>query len=204
MRDIALADYTQGDEARVDQLLSHKSQLLSDLAAHEDRLEAGGVRSVTDPRVVAIRADVAHLRAQLAVLDSQLAILSRSAQPAAQGRASTVAVLPPDVALISYWLGATNAFAWLQTQSRVRLIDLGSADSLRGAAEAAHSAYSSPDGASMEARLRAGASLSRLVLQPVLAQVPEHVTRLVIVPDGPLHMCHSRRYPCAQRRRIRS
>jgi CHAT domain-containing protein len=187
MRDIALADYTQGDEARVDQLLSHKSQLLSDLAAHEDRLEAGGVRSVTDPRVVAIRADVAHLRAQLAVLDSQLAILSRSAQPAAQGRASTVAVLPPDVALISYWLGATNAFAWLQTQSRVRLIDLGSADSLRGAAEAAHSAYSSPDGASMEARLRAGASLSRLVLQPVLAQVPEHVTRLVIVPDGPLH-----------------
>jgi CHAT domain-containing protein len=187
MQDIALANYTHGDEARVDQLLSRKSQLLGDIAAHEDRLEVGGVRSMTGLRVAAIRADVAHLREQLAVLDSQLAILSRSARDASRGRAGAVAMPPPDVAVISYWLGAANAYAWLQSQSQVRLIDLGSADTLRGAAEAAHSAYNSPDGATMEARLHAGARLSRLVLQPVLAQVPEHVTRLIIVPDGPLH-----------------
>ncbi len=187
MQDIALADYTHGDGARVDQLLSHKSQLLGDIASHEDRLEADGVRSTTDPRVAAIRADVARLREQLAVLDSQLAMQSRSARDASHGRAGTVAEPPPDVAVISYWLGAANAYAWLQTQSQVRLIDLGSTDTLRDAAEAAHSVYDSPDGATMEARLHAGARLSRLVLQPVLAQVPEHVTRLIILPDGPLH-----------------
>jgi CHAT domain-containing protein len=187
MQDIALADYDHGDEARVDELLSRKSGLLADLAAHEDRLEAGGVRSTADPRFLAIRADVAHLRAQLAVLDSQLAILSRSARDAAQGRAGAVAAPPPDVAIISYWLGASDAYAWLQTQSQVHLIDLGAADRLRAAAEAAHSAYHRPDGASMEERLHAGANLSRLALQPVLAQLPARVTRLIIIPDGPLH-----------------
>jgi len=187
MQDIAVADYTHGNDARVDLLLGQKSQLLRDLAAHEDRLEAGGAPSVTDARVATIRTDIAHLREQLAVLDSQLAILSRSTADAPQGPAGAVAVPPPDVAIISYWLGAADAYAWLQTQSQVRLIDLGSADTLRAAADAAHSAYAGLDGTSMEERLHAGASLSRLVLQPVLAQVPTGVTRLIIVPDGPLH-----------------
>ncbi len=187
MQDIALADYTRGAEARVDQLLGHKAQLLADIAAHEDRLEAGGVRSTTDPRVVAIRADVARLREQLAVLDSQLAILSRSGPNAAHARTGSAAVLPPEAAIISYWVGSSEAYAWLQTQGQVQLIDLGSADTLRSAAIAAHTAYSSPEGETLEQRLHGGASLSRLVLQPVLSRLPAGVTRLIIVPDGPLH-----------------
>jgi CHAT domain-containing protein len=187
MRDIAVADYTAGTEAHVDQLLGHKSQLLADIAAHEDRLEAGGVRSMTDPRVAAIRADVAHLREQLAVLDSQLAILSRSGAALSHRRAAALAVPPADVAVLSYWLGASNAYAWVQTRSQVRLIDLGSADTLRRVADAAHSAYGDPNGANMQERLHAGASLSRLVLQPVLSQLPPGVSRLIVIPDGPLH-----------------
>ncbi len=186
MRDIALADYTRVSQARADSLLSRKSQLLDDIAAHEDRLEAGGVRSLTDPRVAAIRTDVAHLREQLAVLDSQLAILSRSGQKASEAH-SAAYVLPADVAIVSYWLGAAHAYAWLHTQSQVQLVDLGSADGVRAAAEADHRAYSSPDGASLEQRQQAGAGLSRLVLQPLLAQIPAQVTRLIIVPDGALH-----------------
>ena len=187
MQDIALADYGHGDEARVDELLSHKSRLLADIAAHEDRLEAGGVRSMTDPRFIAMRADVAQLRALLAVLDSQLANLSRSARDAVQGQAGAIAAPPPEVAIISYWLGPSDAYAWLQIGSQLHLIDLGAAERLRAAAEAAHSAYNRPDGASMDERLHAGANLSRLALQPVLAQLPARVTRLLIVPDGPLH-----------------
>jgi CHAT domain-containing protein/tetratricopeptide (TPR) repeat protein len=187
MRDIAVSEYPRGTATQVDQLLSRKSQLLGDMAAHEDRLEAGGVRSMTDPRIIAIRADVAHLREQLAVLDSQLANLSRSAKGASHGVAGAVGELPSAVAIISYWLGSSEAYAWLQTQSRVRLIDLGPADTLRNAAEAAHAVYNRPDGASLEARLQAGARLSRLVLQPVLSQVPAGISQLIIVPDGPLH-----------------
>jgi CHAT domain-containing protein len=187
MQDIAVADYTHGSDGRVGLLLSQKSQLLRDLAAHEDRLEAGGAPSATDTRVATLRTDIAHLREQLAVLDSQLAVLGQSSADASQGRAGAVAAPPPDVALIAYWLGASEAYAWLQTQSQVRLIDLGSANTLRAAADAAHAAYASLVGTSMEERLHASARLSRLVLLPVLAQVPAGITRLVIVPDGPLH-----------------
>jgi CHAT domain-containing protein len=160
--------------------------LLGDLAAHEDRLEAGGVSSRTDPRVLTIRADVAHLREQLAVLDSQLAILSRSASAVVNPRGAA-APLPPDVAAISYWVGAADSYAWLLTGSHVRLVRLGHTDALRAAADAVHTAYKTPDGRSMEERLHAGAMLSSLVLQPVVSQLPASVTRLIIIPDGPLH-----------------
>ena len=186
MRDIALADYTHQTEARVERLLRHKSELLADIAAHEDRLEANGIPSTTDARVAEIRADVARLRQQLAVLDSQLATLSRSARAASSDQTG-VLKLPPDVAVISYWLGASDAYAWLQTQSHVWFVNLGSAEALRAAAEAAHLAYRNVSGASMEERLRSGESLSRLALQPLLLEVPAGVTRLIIVPDGPMH-----------------
>ncbi len=39
----------------------------------------------------------------------------------------------------------------------------------------------------MAERLHAGLRLSRLVLQPVLTEVPAGVERLLIIPDGPLH-----------------
>jgi CHAT domain-containing protein len=187
MQDIGVADYSHGNEARVDRLLSQKSQLLRDLAAHEDRLEAGGAPSATDPRVAAIRTDVAHLREQLAVLDSQLAMLARSGAALSHHQAGALAVPPTDVAILSYWLGPSKAYAWLQTRSQLRLIDLGPTDTLRRAAEATHSAYSDPNGASMPERLRAGAKLSRVVLQPVLSQLPPGISRLIVIPDGPLH-----------------
>ncbi|HEV2700140.1 MAG TPA: tetratricopeptide repeat protein, partial [Steroidobacteraceae bacterium] len=187
MRDISLREYTRAAAARVDPLLERKSGLLSDLAAHEDRLEADGVSSSKDPRAATMRTDVADLREQLAVVDSQLAILSRSAPDAVHDRPGTEATPPADVAIISYWLGASRAYAWLETQSDVRMIDLGAADALRAAAELDHSAYGNPRGASTEQRLHAGANLSRLVLEPVLAQMPTNITRLIIIPDGPLH-----------------
>ncbi len=133
MRDISLADYSHGAQARVDQLLSRKSQLLADLATHEDRLEASGARSTGDSRVATIRADVAHLREQLAVLNSQLAALSQSDPDVRHTEVGTIAPPPPDVAIVSYWLGDSEAYAWLQTQSRVHLIDLGPAQPVRAA-----------------------------------------------------------------------
>ena len=187
LRDISLTDYRRADAARVQPLLQRKSQLLDDLAAHEDRLEAGGLASPTDPRAGTIRADITHLREQLAVLDAQLAALSRPASTGLPLPAGSGAALPPDAALISYWLGESEAFAWLQTRFQVRMIDLGPAAALRQAAGAVHSAYRTPEGASMAQRLQVGAALSRLVLQPVLAHLPAQTTRLIIIPDGPLH-----------------
>lgn len=187
MQDIALADYTRGTESQVDRLLSTKAELLADLASHEDRLEARGLGSMSDPRVAPIHADIAVLREKLAIVDSQLAVLSRSVPEDARGPAKVLAMLPPDTAIISYWIGESDAYAWLQTQSQIRLIDLGSADTVRKFADSVHSSYGSLDGGSMHGRIRADAELSRLVLQPVLLQMPSSVSRIAIVPDGPLH-----------------
>ena len=185
MQDIAVANYTRGAQPRVEPLLNQKSRLLGDIAAHAHRLEAGGARSMTDPRVAGILADVSRLREQLALVDSQLAVLTHSSNGPLHSR--TVSLPPTGVAVISYWLGTSTAYAWVQTRSTLRLVDLGPADAVRAAAEAAHLAYSKPDGASMQERLHSGASLSRLVLQPVLSQLPVGIAQLVVIPDGPLH-----------------
>ena len=204
MQDIALADYTQGTEARVDHLLGRKSQLLGDLAAHEDRLEARGVRATTDPRVVPIRADIAVLREQLALVDSQLAVLSQPATRGSRDRAKATGALAPDAAIIAYWIGATNAYAWIQTQSQTRMFDLGSADAVRKSADAVHSAYDNPDGGSIELRLHTGAQLSQLVLQPVLLHLPPRSGDLLSFLMAPFTMFPLPPCRCGRMRRTHS
>jgi CHAT domain-containing protein len=184
MKDIALVDYSNAPAAALTPLLARKSELIRDIAAHEYRLEEGS----SPPLIAAVRTDISHLREQLALVDSRLAGLggesTRTDNSAPALRADR---LPPDTAVISYWLGEARACAWVVTHAGLRLVDLGSSASLREGARAVHTAFDNLSTLNATDRLRADERLSQIALRPLLAMLPTGVKRLVVIPDGPLH-----------------
>jgi CHAT domain-containing protein len=184
MQDIALANYAGAPAAVLAPLLAHKTELIRDIAAHEYRLEEDPTQSGS----AGIQIDISHLREQLALVDSRLAALGGSAaQPDAVETTLTTRPLPADTALVSYWLGAAQSYAWIMTRSAVHLVNLGATDALRGVARNAHAAFGDLSTRSVEDRVHADEELSQLALRPVLSQLPAGIVRLVVIPDGPLH-----------------
>ncbi len=184
MQDIALANYAEAPAAVLAPLLARKTELIRDIAAHEYRLE----EDTTQSGNAGIQTDISHLREQLALVDSRLAALGgTAAQPDAVETTLTTRQLPADTALVSYWLGATQSYAWIMTRSAVHLVTLGATDALRDVARNAHAAFGDLITKSVEDRVHADEELSRLALRPVLSQLPPGIARLVVIPDGPLH-----------------
>lgn len=185
MQDIALTRYTGTSAATLEPLLARKSELLHDLAAHEDRLEEDGARASS--RAPTLRRDISHLRAQLALVDSRLAALGQSGLVVRAGPALRLAPVPAGSAIIAYWVGESRTYAWVMSHAGLRLVGLGASASLRQVAEAAHRVFSDLGTTSSAERLAADEILSQAVLRPLLPFVPADSRRLVIIPDGPLH-----------------
>jgi len=185
MQDIALTNYAGTSAATLGPLLTRKSELIHDIAAHEDRLEESDARAA--PRTIALRRDISHLREQLALVDSRLAALGQSAHADRGASALALDRVPTDTAIVAYWVGESRTYAWVVSHSALRLVDLGSSTSLRQIAEAGHVVFSDLMTTSSAERLGADEELSRAVLRPLLPLVPSDIKRLVIIPDGPLH-----------------
>jgi CHAT domain-containing protein/tetratricopeptide (TPR) repeat protein len=185
MQDIALTHYGGTSTATLGPLLTRKSELIQDIAAHEDRLEAGDAQA--ESRSPTLRRDISHLREQLALVDSRLAALSQHAHADRGGSALALDRVPTDTAIVAYWVGESRTYAWVVSHSALRLVALGSSTSLRQAARAAHVVFSDLTTTSGAERLGADEELSRAMLQPLLPLVPADIRRLVIIPDGPLH-----------------
>jgi CHAT domain-containing protein len=101
------------------------------------------------------------------------------------GAPEIAGLLPEGTALIEYVTGALGAptTAFVVTRGRAaRARVLAPADSLIGVISRFVALVSRDE----EARTEAGA-LGRALLEPVLASLDPAVTRLIIVPDGPLH-----------------
>jgi CHAT domain-containing protein len=185
MQDIALTNYTGVTAGTLGPLLARKSELIHDIAAHQDRLEEGGVRSPL--LATALRRDVSHLREDLTLLDSRLAVLGGVAHADRAEPALKLDRLPTDTAIVAYWVGESRAYAWVVSRAALQLVELGSSATLRQSAGAAHAAFNDLSTTSSADRLQADENLSRTVLRPLLKLVAPDIKRLVIIPDGPLH-----------------
>ena len=184
MQDISVTDYTGTAAATLAPLLTQKSELLHDLAAHEDRLEDADQAAA---QVSALRRDISHLREQLALVDSRLAALGRPDRPDRAGAPVDLEKVPPDVAIFAYWVGEARTYAWVLSRTALRLVDLGPSAALRQSAQATHLQFGDLSSTSSAERLSADQELSHTVLRPLLPALPADITRLVIIPDGPLH-----------------
>jgi len=190
----ALADYQTLDVTAPGldpTLLERRQALYRELAARRFRLEARLDRTGTgDSQTQAIRSEIATLRQDLDQIDAKIGAASETAltrRPLTQKPTSLqLANVPSGVAVVEYWLGAKDSFAWVITRAGVTMSRLGASPRISAEATALHTALRSFGSVSKADRLAAGERLYALVLGPIEAQISGMHT-LIFAPDGALH-----------------
>jgi CHAT domain-containing protein len=190
----ALADYQTLDVSApgIDpKLLERRRTIYTELAARRFRLEARIDRSGTeDSEIQTIRSDIAGLRGELDQIDAQIGAASQTAQfqhvtvrklPSLQ-----LAKLPADAAIVEYWLGDPDAFAWVITRNGVTLTRLGNTSEVNSTAAALHTALRGFGSVPLADRLAAGESLYAQIIAPLQKDLGSLHT-LIFAPDGTLH-----------------
>jgi CHAT domain-containing protein/tetratricopeptide (TPR) repeat protein len=162
-----------------------------EIADRRVELEARLDRSPdNDPRVGAIRSDIAALRRKIDTLSGSATThgapgngAKRAAQPSIQAAIETI---PPHVTVIEYWLGKENAWAWVITKGNVRMISLGRSELVEHTARDLHASLSRLTTVQADKRERLAADLYTLVIAPLPADALRSPI-LIVVPDGALH-----------------
>lgn len=188
----ALEDYERLDTAGAHpELLEKRRTLYRELAAHHSLLESRRDHAgEEDARVRAIRTDIATLRAQLDETEAQIDSVSHAGPRTASGNGRWAALdlekIPPEVAIVEYWLGEQEAIAWVLTRGRLDMTPLGPSAKITDAARAFQAALSGFGSTSRAERLRESDRLSNLVIKPISALIAGRHT-LIFAPDQVLH-----------------
>ena len=154
----------------------------------------------TDPHIAAIRADIGALEREVDLVNAGLAKratvkggardttthVGAARDGIAPGVDALIRAMPPDSAVIGFWLGAKSARAWTIAPSGVRLVDLGDTARIDAAALALYNALNDFTAVSTEERLKRLQALYRLIIEPL--PEPTRKSRvLTFIPDGKLH-----------------
>ena len=171
------------------EIVGRRRDIYRELAARRSRLATLVDRAGTeDARAVAIRADISTLRQQLDEIDARIGAASGRARARSDDERATLAVesVPAQVALVEYWLGVDNSYAWTMTRAGLQMTRLGPSSEVNRVAREYHEALRGFGVIPPEERLRVSAQLYRLVLAPIASHVMQERT-LVFAPDGALH-----------------
>lgn len=190
----ALADYQMLDVSAPgldSKLLERRQALYKELAARRFRLEARLDRTgTTDSQSQAIRNEIAALRQELDQIDAKIGAASQFANShrSASHRTNSFPFerIPNGVAVVEYWVGESDAFAWTLTNHRVRMYRVGDSARVNAAATALHTTLRSFGRVAESARLESGARLYGLLLSPLESDI-EQARTLIFAPDGALH-----------------
>jgi CHAT domain-containing protein/tetratricopeptide (TPR) repeat protein len=189
-RSRALGDFrlrSSTDSAAQSQASGRRRELFEQLAGARQQLEGlSGAATVNDERVKSLVAEIGRLRREID-LTGGLPDASRARavdlRPALRAR---IDAIPQDTAVVEYWIGEQEAFAWLLTRGRAQLVDLGPAVKINDAARRMYDAMHGWITGSVEARISRSRELHALVIAPLPAEL--HRARTVyFIPDGMLH-----------------
>ena len=190
-RSRALEDFERFDlsaPGMESQLLEQRRALYRELAARHALLDARRDRyGDEDPKVREIRVDIGTLRAQLAQIEARISTSTTHTQRSAPDEAALrLDRIPPDTALVEYWLGTSGALAWVLTHDHLQMIPLGDSTAITSAAEAFYTALKGFGSVDETVRLETGRRLSALVLDPIAPAINgKH--HLIFAPDGALY-----------------
>ncbi|HEV7716818.1 MAG TPA: CHAT domain-containing protein, partial [Steroidobacteraceae bacterium] len=173
------------------ELVVRRRSIYRELAARRFRLavilDRGGTQ---DARARIIRADIATLRQQLDEIDARIGSASDSASArgarTGDGMAFDLRSLPSDVAVVEYWLGDENAYAWQATNTGLIMVRLSASSTVTGLARSFHTALRGFGSVPAAQRLKLGEQLYDLVLKPLGPGVSAK-RKLVFALDGALH-----------------
>ena len=138
-----------------------------------------------DSRLPRLRDEMARLQRETDILDAQRGHVLRKSNSKKGALATSIEMIPPDTAVIEYWLGSNNTYAWLIDGGRVRMFNLGSTARIDSAARALHAAmrdFAVP----LSERRRRAIELHQLVIAP-LGVGKLRARTLNFIADGSLH-----------------
>jgi CHAT domain-containing protein len=185
----SLEDYERLDLAagpQTDALLARRRELYAALGQYRARFDAGVEVAASDDGVVeALRRNLADTKRQLDQLDAKLAA-ANGARGLRAAPGLQVAALPDGAAVIEYWLGAEQAYAWVVTRRSLTMLRLGPTSDIVTAAVAAQRALRDVTSGTASDRIARLDALSQLVWHPLRGALDRRHT-LVFVPDAALH-----------------
>jgi CHAT domain-containing protein len=189
----ALADFQRLDTSASGanaRLVEQRRVIYRELAERHFQLDSRRDRAPSDDaRVQGIRAEIAALRARLDQTDAEIAattLRNRGTTGPGASPAFDPRELPNDAAVIAYWLGAEDAFAWVVTREHLSMVKLDNTRAIEEKTQALQSALRDFGAAPRSLRLDTSARLYDAVLRPLAGALVGKRT-LVFVPDGSLH-----------------
>jgi CHAT domain-containing protein/tetratricopeptide (TPR) repeat protein len=164
-----------------------RAELFEALAARRAKIESLAESSVENEAWLrALRADVAKISSEIDILDAEIGARLRPGKRATRKISRPNEMIPPGVAVIEYWLGEKNSYAWLVTRERIRMFDLGPTTRIDAAARAFHGSLREFTRTPLKERLQRSRDLSVLIVAPLQADLHRY-REILFIPDGALH-----------------
>jgi CHAT domain-containing protein len=185
--DVAAQEYSPAMRRELAAEFRRREALYRELAARRyalaDRLQRA---SPDDPRVRHLMSDITELERQADTVNTAIAArtLPKGTQPTATRRLG-LPRLPADTALVSYWLGAESAYAWVVVPDGIRWVRLSSPITIANQAVAFHHSLSRIVDVPAERRLTEATALYESVLRPIESPLSGD-RQWVMIPDGAL------------------
>jgi CHAT domain-containing protein len=184
--DVAAQEYSPALRRELAPELRRRESIYRELAERRFALDYLTDSSPTrNPRAGQLLSNIADLQRKADAVTTVIAKRASSSGEAAAGRRRGAPVLPADTALISYWLGADSAYAWVVLRGEVHWVRLAEPAAIAEQAAAFHDSLTRFVDRSLEQRLTAGARVSELVLKPLESWL-SGVNQWIVVPDGVL------------------
>jgi len=139
-----------------------------------------------DPRLESLRAEISKALLEIDLLGSEIA------GPLQRKRTNKLAVrtsaemIRRDTAVVEYWLGETNGYAWLITKGNIQMVELGPTSRIDSAARRLLEAMRDLTSVSAEERVKRALDLYALIIRPLPKSLLQAST-VYFVPDGALH-----------------
>jgi len=186
----ALEDFrlrSSTDSVAQSKAYERRRELFEELAGVRQQLEGlSTTASADDERLNILSLEVTRLRREIDLLGGLPAssrLRADNLRPALRAR---IDAIPPDTAVVEYWLGKDEAFAWLLTRGRAQLVELGPAERIDAAARRMHDAMRSWLTGTIDERIARATELHQLIIAPLSSDLSRART-VYFIPDGALH-----------------
>jgi len=186
--DVAAQKYSPAVRHALAAEFRRREELYRELSARRFALEARLDRSGSgDPRARHLMHDIAELEREA---DAVNTLIATRATPVGgpprggSGRAS-LAPLPADTVLVSYWLGSESAYAWVVSPAEIRWAQLPSPAAIAEKVAAFHRSLTRLIDMPLERRLQDARALYELIIRPIEPWL-SGARQWVLIPDGAL------------------
>jgi len=185
--DVAAQRYSPAVRRALASEFRRREELYRELSARQFALDARLERSgAADPQVRHLSADIAELRREVDTVNTVIASRTMSNDaPVRIGRERTNQLLAADTALVSYWLGAESAYAWVVLPAEIHWMRLASPTAIADRAAAFHHSLAHLVDMPVERRVQEACALYTMIIWPLEPWL-SRARNWVVIPDGAL------------------